>query len=56
MGWFLVLAAFILAIAYGAGVGPFEFGTVKLNLLGFSLACYFAAVLVGVGAPALRRS
>ena len=47
MRFILLLAATILFIAVGAGLGAFEFGTIKLNPLGFGLACFAASFLWG---------
>jgi hypothetical protein len=47
----LLLAAVILFVATGAGLGPFKFGTIELNLLGFGLACFAGAFLIGERRP-----
>ncbi len=51
MSFFLLLAALILFLADGAGLGSFHVGTVTLSLLGFGLACLTASFLVGTTLP-----
>jgi hypothetical protein len=47
MQFILLLVAVILFILAGAGIGPFEVGTIKLTILPFGLACFAAAFLIG---------
>lgn len=43
----LLVLAFVLFLAAGAGAGPFHFGTVTLSLLPFALAAWVLALLLG---------
>jgi hypothetical protein len=51
MKFILLLAAVILFVLAGAGIGPFDVGTIKLTLVPFGLACFVAALLIGESRP-----
>ena len=56
MRFILLAAVVLLFIATGAGLGPFKFGTVELNLLGFGLACFALSFLIGTVGPSVPKA